>query len=61
MLATTDVTQVTAAIADLLAAGVSQDELLHQVMLAFPNLTSAELSAAKQDAQAVEKRALRSH
>jgi hypothetical protein len=40
----------------LISAGVPEDELLTEVMRAFPNLTAAELSAALQDTMAATER-----
>jgi uncharacterized protein (DUF433 family) len=57
-----DTTPVTNTITRLIAAGVAERELLAAVARRFPELTSAELSAALQEATAAaERRALRPH
>ena len=58
-----DTTSVTSAITRLIAAATTEEALLAAVAQLFPNLTSAELSAAAvQVAQsAAERKALRPH
>jgi hypothetical protein len=58
----TDTAAVTDAITRLISTGMTEEALLAAVAQLFPNLTSAELSAALQEATAVaERRALRPH
>jgi|APPan5920702963_1055757.scaffolds.fasta_scaffold335337_1 hypothetical protein len=56
------ITPVTQQITKLISSGVAEDELLAAVVRKFPNISTAELSAALQDATAeAEKKALRPH
>jgi hypothetical protein len=57
-----DTTPVATEIRHLIVAGVAERELLVTVARKFPDLTSAELSVALQEATAqAEKRAARRH
>ncbi len=57
-----DTTPVTTAITRLISTGATEQALLAAVAHMFPNLTSAELSAALQVATtAAEKQAVRRH
>jgi hypothetical protein len=57
-----DTTPITTAITRLISAGVAESELVARVARQFPQLTTAELSAAIQDATAqAERRAARRH
>ena len=57
-----DTTSVSSAITRLIAAATTEEALLAAVAQLFPNLTSAELSAALQVARAAaERKALRPH
>jgi hypothetical protein len=57
-----DTTPVTAAITRLISTGTTEEALLAAVTYLFPDLTSAELSAALQDAIATaEKHAAKKH
>ena len=52
--------ELSAQITKVITAGVPEGELLHRVLLMFPNLTMAELSVALQVAQATaERKAMR--
>jgi hypothetical protein len=58
----TDTTAVVEAIRQLIVIGASEREFLTEVLRRFPDISSAELSAAMQDAMAeAEKYALRPH
>jgi hypothetical protein len=57
-----DTSPITAHITRMIAIGTTEQALLAAVALLFPNISSAELSAALQDATAqAEKRAARRH
>jgi uncharacterized protein (DUF433 family) len=57
-----DTTPITIEITRLIAAGVTEGELLARVVRTFPEITPAELSAALQEATAAaERQALRPH
>jgi hypothetical protein len=57
-----DTTPVTAQITKLIATGTTEQALLAAVARLFPNLSTAELSAALQDATAAaERQASRRH
>jgi hypothetical protein len=51
-----DTTPVTTAITRLISTGTTEQALLAAVAYLFPNLSSAELSAALQDATATAER-----
>ena len=55
----TDTTQAATEIRHLITAGTAEQELLVRVTLRFPDLTSAELSEALQDATAAAERRAR--
>ena len=57
-----DTTPITAQITRLMATGTTEQAILTAVAHLFPELTSADLSAALQDATAAaEKQAVRRH
>jgi hypothetical protein len=57
-----DTTPITIEITRLIAAGVTESELLARVVRTFPEITPAELSVALQEATAAaERQALRPH
>ena len=55
----TDTTQVATEIRHLITTGTTERELLVKVARKFPDLTSAELSEALQDATAAAERRVR--